>query len=167
MELDLGAVGKGYAIDCAVAVLQEHGVPSGLLHGGTSSVHCVGRSRGGAWRIGWNAGAGGGLGFVELDERRPALSVSAPHGRRVSAAGRSWGHVIDPRTGEPVDALPALVTGRSSSTCDALSTAVLVGGDSVRRLMAERFPGFEAHVVIDRPVVAMIRPHDSRRDSQY
>ena len=42
MELDLGAVGKGYAIDCAIGVLEEHGVSSALLHGGTSSVHVIG-----------------------------------------------------------------------------------------------------------------------------
>jgi FAD:protein FMN transferase len=167
MELDLGAIGKGKALDRAASVLRENGVAAALLHGGTSSVHCVGRSPGGAWRIGWNAGAGRGLGFVALDERRPALSVSAPHGRRVSAAGRSWGHVIDPRTGEPVDALPALVTGASGSTCDALSTAVLVGGDSVRRVMAERFPGFEAHIVVEQAVVAMTTPHAWCADSAY
>src|SRR6185503_11291633 len=51
MELDLGAIGKGYAIDCAIAVLEEHGVPSALLHGGTSSVHVIGHVSGGApWR---------------------------------------------------------------------------------------------------------------------
>jgi thiamine biosynthesis lipoprotein len=52
MRLDLGAAGKGYAIDAAIAVLESHGVRVALLHGGTSSVHAIGRPPDGAWTVG-------------------------------------------------------------------------------------------------------------------
>ena len=142
MELDLGAVGKGYAIDCAIAVLQEHGVRSALLHGGTSSVHVIGRQPSGAdWRVLWR--------IPEQRSRvrtvagaRPALSVSAPHGKAFLQAGRLWGHVLDPARGEPTrTTASACVMGPSSAVCDALSTALLVRGGRWTSL-ADRFPAY-------------------------
>jgi FAD:protein FMN transferase len=143
MELDLGAVGKGYALDLAVAVLEEHGVPRALLHGGTSSVHVVGSpGRGGQWRVAWRV-----LGRRDAPRRlrdaRRALSVSAAHGKGFSEGGRWNGHVLDPRRGMPAHAAAsACVVGPSSTSCDALSTALLVNGPAWRRRLSERFPGY-------------------------
>ena len=140
MELDLGAVGKGEALDRAVSVLREQGVVTALLHGGTSSVHVIGDvSR--SWRIGWTP-PGAAATSLRLDDSRPALSVSAPHGRTVSVGDEAWGHVLDPRSGRPVRAGAALVAGASSRVCDALSTALLVLGQPGLRLAGERFAGF-------------------------
>ena len=147
MELDLGAVGKGYAIDCAVAVLEEHGVPSALLHGGTSSVHVIGRpSAGGPWRVAW--GVPGARARVRaLAGSHPALSVSAPHGKAFVLGGRLMGHVLDPGRGEPARvAGSACVVGPSSTVCDMLSTALLVSGERWRARLAERFRGYRGWV---------------------
>ncbi|WP_291983691.1 FAD:protein FMN transferase [Luteitalea sp.] len=140
LSLDLGAAGKGHAIDLAIAVLQDAGVTSALLHGGTSSVHTIGAPpedpRG--WWIGWD-GPGGG---VHL--RDGALSVSAPHGRVFLVDGETLGHVVDPRTGRPVQRAGAAgVTGPSSFLCDALSTALLVHGAGWTETMRTRFPGYD------------------------
>ena len=144
MELDLGAVGKGEALDRAVSVLREQGVATALLHGGTSSVHVLGEAPR-PWRIGW-APPGAEATSVPLDDSRPALSVSAPNGRTVSANHDSWGHVVDPRIGRPVRAGAALVAGTSSRVCDALSTALLVLGEPGLRLAADRFPGLDCRL---------------------
>jgi thiamine biosynthesis lipoprotein len=143
MQIDLGAVGKGYALDRAVAVLEEHGVPSALLHGGTSSVHVVGTPPGRAsWPVAWSV-PGRGTRTLRLRPGRPALSVSAPHGKGFLQGGRLQGHVLDPRTGQPTsEAVSACVAGTSSTLCDALSTAVLVGGEDVRRRLHAQFPGY-------------------------
>ena len=146
MELDLGAIGKGAALDRAVEVLREHAVGRALIHGGTSSVHVLGRSASGAWRIGWAGARKGAPLAIELDELRPALSVSAAHGRRVTAGGQSWGHVLDPRTGEPVPARSAVVSGPDATTCDALSTALLVHGPSGLVTLGRRFPRYEMRI---------------------
>ena len=107
-----------------------HGCTSALLHGGTSSVHAIGRAPGGgAWKIAWlrRRGAAGVFG---LDGS--ALSVSAAHGRTFRRDGRDYGHVIDPSTGWPSEAAnAAVVTGPRSLECDALSTALLVRGPGV------------------------------------
>ena len=146
MSLDLGAVGKGYAIDEAIAILKSHGVASALLHGGTSSVHAVGRPADtGAWRIAWSPPTGGACVF----EMQPdtALSVSAVHGKAFWHEGRHYGHVIDPRSGRPTDgAVSAVVTGPRSLECDALSTALLVRGRAWLPALRARFPGYDGAV---------------------
>lgn len=123
VRLDLGAVAKGWAIDEACRVLEEFGVRSALLHGGTSTVRAIGAPPGaGAWRV--RLEGGGGSPVVEL--RDAALSVSAPSGR-TNTAGH--GHVIDPRTGEPGPS--ARVAGAvvyNAGASDAWSTALLVLG---------------------------------------
>jgi len=131
MSIDLGAAGKGYAIDRAIDVLVEHGVTAALLHGGTSSIHALGAPRDhDTWRVGWDSGI--------FDLRDSALSVSSV---------RHDAHVIDPRTGWPTeDSLSAVVTGPASFECDALSTALLVLGAGWVPTLRARFPGYDGRV---------------------
>jgi thiamine biosynthesis lipoprotein len=144
MELDLGGIGKGAAVDEAIALLRESGVRTALLHGGTSSVHVIGESpEGGPWRVGWHVPGEDGPRVVELVPGQPALAVSAPHGRTANAGEESWGHVIDPRSGEPTRAAQtALVSGPSSTLCDALSTALLVLGAEGASTLERDFPNY-------------------------
>lgn len=137
MALDLGAAGKGYAIDLAIAALRDAGVTSALLHGGTSSVHAIGAPPDAdGWRVAWASPDGAAC------LRDDALAVSAPHGRAWTIDGHTVGHVVDPRTGQPVaHATAAGVTGPSSLECDALSTALLVLGRPGLATIAECWPG--------------------------
>ena len=142
MALDLGAAGKGYAIGEAIKILVAHGCTSALLHGGTSSLHAIGRPHDGdAWRIGWNPPGKPGRIF---EVRSGALSVSAAHGQAFWSQGRQYGHVVDPRTGWPAGAATsAVVTGPASLECDALSTALLVLGPTWLPMLRGRFPGYD------------------------
>jgi thiamine biosynthesis lipoprotein len=141
MAIDLGAVGKGFAIDEAIGVLRAHGVTRALLHGGTSSVHAIGHPVGGdAWRIAWSPRTGGAK---ILEIRNSGLSVSAQHGKSFFHNGHRYGHVIDPCTGWPADGPGStVVTGPRSLECDALSTALLVNGGDWLRVMRVRFPDY-------------------------
>jgi len=152
MELDLGAIGKGAAVDAAVAVLQECGIESALLDGGTSSVHVVGSAPGGApWRIGWRVPRESAPRLFELTPARPALAVSASHGR--SVAGGTVGHVLDPVLGGPADAgRSALVSGPTSALCDALATGLLVLGPTRGPAMLSQLPGYVGFVAPDASV---------------
>ena len=150
MELDLGAVGKGYALDRVASVLNEHGIRRALLHGGTSSVHAIGEAEeGGPWRIGWRVP--GRAPLVEpLSLHVPALSVSAPHGKAFVSDGQSYGHVLDPRGGAPAcGTRSAVVTGPSSTLCDALSTALLVLGQPGVEGLRTRFPDYTFQVAVE------------------
>jgi thiamine biosynthesis lipoprotein len=119
LDLDLGAIGKGWALDKALEVLGEWSVGNALLHGGTSTALAVGSSTPEASpHSGWPVGAGGGWpgtpGRVLLAGR--ALSGS---GTEVKGA-----HILDPRTGRPAaHQLAAWASAPSAALSDALSTA--------------------------------------------
>lgn len=145
MSVDLGAAGKGYAIDAAIAVLRAHGVDHALLHGGTSSIHALGTTpQGGPWTIRWEPPGGEPRTFALRDQ---ALSISGLHGKSFVSGGREYGHVLDPRTGQTTAAArAAAVTGPGSLECDALSTALLVLGPDWLPSLRSRFPGYEGQV---------------------
>jgi thiamine biosynthesis lipoprotein len=155
--LDLGAIGKGYAIDRAVELLREAGVTSGLIHGGTSAVYAIGHPpESDAWRIAIAAGSdpsvepklatkgtGDSVDATRVfDLSDEALSVSAVRGKCFRVNDTVLGHVLDPRTGRPTrgTALSAVVLP-SATEADALSTALLVAGvaghDAIRGLRSE------------------------------
>lgn len=135
VQLDLGSIGKGWAMDRAVELLSEAGVTSALLHGGTSTIVAVGSPRDASgWRIELaSAEAGESTApptVISLHDE--SLSVSATWGRlHRDPDGRIHGHVLDPRTGEPVlGPSRAAVAGPTATGTDVLSTALLVTGDA-------------------------------------
>lgn len=146
MLLDLGSAAKGYAVDAAIDRLRESGVPRALLHGGTSSVHTIGRpDTGRGWRIEWNPG---GVPPQVFELGDSALAVSAVHGKAFRVGDRVFGHVMNPRTGAPVvNARSAVVTGPHAFECDVLSTALLVRGAPWLPVLGTRFPEYEGYVV--------------------
>lgn len=160
MMLDLGAVGKGYAINEAVSLLRDAGIASAFFHGGTSTCYALSRpSALPAWKA---AVTRDDLGVVSaaVSDGRPttltrddaiavvslrdaSLSVSAVKGKAFEADGKVYGHVIDPRNGWPVQgAQLAAVVAPSATKTDALSTALLVLGESGVDLLRAGFPEF-------------------------
>jgi len=136
-RLDLGSVGKGWALDRAVELLGDAGVGSALLQGGTSSVRVMGLSPSGE---GWPVEIAPGDPTQSLPQQSfqplvislsdESLSVSATWGsRRVNSTGEEHGHLFDPRTGTVVlGHRRAVVVGPTATDTDALSTALLVTG---------------------------------------
>ena len=123
--LDLGAIGKGYAIDQAAELLRDAGVSQALIHGGTSTVYAIG----GPWRIAIDSEKDGDKPVAVVELTDAALSVSAVWGKSFRIGKKTYGHVIDPRTGKPVSrALLAAVILPSATETDALSTALLTLG---------------------------------------
>lgn len=130
--LDPGANGKGFALERAANLLRDMGIRSALIHGGTSTAVAIGAPENAAgWRIAIQHPTEAKELLAEVFLKDAALSVSAVHGKTFSAAGKTFGHVIDPRTGRPVESnvLAAVVT-ESATDADALSTAALVSGTS-------------------------------------
>lgn len=133
VALDLGAIAKGFAIDLAIELLREHGITCALLHGGTSTAATIGSPPGeDGWRVRVRSGAGDVTSgrCITVLLKDSALSVSAPHGRVIESGGETLGHVMDPRTGDPVSCGNfAAVVGESACLTDAWSTALLVLGE--------------------------------------
>jgi thiamine biosynthesis lipoprotein len=147
--IDLGAIGKGYAIDCAVETLREAGVASALLHGGTSTVYGIGSPPGEeGWKIAIAPAPDQPPRQIAVVLRDNALSVSAVWGRAFEANGKKYGHVIDPRTGWPVNnAVQSAVVLPSATESDALSTALLVMGLEGHEAISRLRPGMRTIVM--------------------
>ncbi len=156
--LDLGAIGKGYAVEEAAQILVEAGVERAFLHGGTSTIHALGTPLDEAC---WNVA----IPHPDADPAAPndddvlvvvplkdeALSVSAVWGKAFEADGKTYGHVLDPRSGHPVDgAVLTAVAGPSATTCDALSTALLVLGCDAGELMTSLDDSIRAMTVCSK-----------------
>jgi thiamine biosynthesis lipoprotein len=153
MTIDPGAIGKGYAIDQAVEILQEHGVHSGLLHGGTSTTYAIGSPPGqSTWLTTATApltvSGASSMTLPTVGIRNESLSVSSLSEKSFVSGGATYGHVIDPRTGWPVTgAAFAVVCTPRSVDADALSTALMVLGEAGLQRLQGAVSGFRALIV--------------------
>ena len=132
--LDLGSVGKGYALEQAAAQLQENEFDNFLIHGGTSTVCAAGIQADGApWRIAIKHPDEGEPPLHLIDLHNESLSVSGIGGKSfIDEEGTEQGHVIDPRTGRPTQcARVAAVVCNSATESDAWATALLVEPDLI------------------------------------
>lgn len=147
-ELNLGAIGKGYALDRVSSGLRASGVGHALLSAGRSSLLAIG-GRGDGWRIDLVSPQVAGRAIAGLELCNAALGTSGAGEQFVIADGHRYGHVIDPRTGWPANGVvSASVVASDAATADALSTAFLVGGINLaKRYCAEH-----------RDVLALITP---------
>jgi thiamine biosynthesis lipoprotein len=134
IELNPGAIGKGWALDRVVGRLLDAGVANALVHGGSSSVRAIGaRGLGLPDRRGWPVGIrhplrpGRRLATVHLRDR--ALGTSGSGTQFFIDRGRRLGHILDPRSGVPAEGVfSATVIAPTAAEADSLSTALYVLG---------------------------------------
>jgi thiamine biosynthesis lipoprotein len=151
-RLDLGGIGKGYAVDRMVEVLEEWDIPHALVHGGFSSVRAVEAppDRDG-WPLTLSApGPGDDRVLVRVSARQKAFSESGV---------RKGDHILDPRTGRSVRgraaawaAVPAAldsfeIDASPAAVADALSTAFMIQPVEEIADLCHRHPGLEAWLV--------------------
>ncbi len=147
MSIDVGGVAKGRALDVAAAQLAPGA--SALLSFGQSSLRAVGAPSGKAgWRVLLRRPDEGFAGVVTL--RDQSLSVSGSLGQWTEIAGRRYGHVIDPRSGRPLERrLEAAVVAPDATLAEALSKALLLLGEQEGIELLESLPGVEGWLADD------------------
>lgn len=129
MALDFGGMGKGFALDHAVAALRDAGVDCALLSAGESSIAVIGEHPlGGAWPFAIPYPRVDASTLVEIELVDEALSVSASVGTNVLAPERAA--MIRPGYGAVTAPRCAVVIDRLGSSAEMLSTALIVADDA-------------------------------------
>lgn len=130
VRVDLGGVGKGYAVDRMAEMLREWGIDRALIHGGFSSVLALDAPQG---MSGWP------VTLSHPKDRRRTLARVLLQGVSVSGSGVEKGrHIVDPRTGEPAEGkLATWSIAPDATRADVLSTAFMImTPDEVREYCA-------------------------------
>jgi thiamine biosynthesis lipoprotein len=157
VRINLGSIGKGYALDRAAEVLAERGIGDFLFHGGQSSVLARGRRAGAAGEstAGWIVGLRHPLrperrlAEIRLCDR--ALGTSGSTMQFFRHRGRRYAHILDPRTGQPAEGvLSVTVLAPTAALADALSTAFFVMGPEPARRYCRDRPDIAALFVCPR-----------------
>jgi FAD:protein FMN transferase len=143
LRLDLGSIGKGYAVDCAAQVLRNWGIRNALINAGGSTFLALGAPPGkSAWLLHLRDPS------AKLDPQVMLRdeSVSTSEQTAPSLLGKDFaGHIIDPGTGTPLRTdLAVSVTAKTGTESDALSTSLLLVGPENGKALASHFEDVSA-----------------------
>ena len=148
IELNLNAIGKGYALDSVAPMLRTAGLNHALLSAGRSSLLALGGPHRGWEVVIVSPRLESPIARVWL--KNAALGTSGAGEQFALIDGHRYGHVLDPRTGRPADGiLSASVICASAAEADALSTAFFVGGPELAERYCAAHPGTLALITPD------------------
>ncbi|HXF07757.1 MAG TPA: FAD:protein FMN transferase [Candidatus Acidoferrales bacterium] len=155
--IDLGGIGKGYAVDRVVAALGRRGIPAALVNAG-GNLKTLGDPPGRAWHIGIRDPYRPGV-MATLDlAAGEAVSTSGDYERMFDHEGTRYHHILDPRTGYPVAGLHAVtVVHADAAMADAASTALFVAGPEQWRQVAAAL-GIERALVVQADGTVAMTP---------
>jgi thiamine biosynthesis lipoprotein len=162
LDLDLGGIGKGYALDRAVSILSDWSIRRYLVHGGTSTAAAAGSAPGlRPGESGWPVGVGGGWELPGMS-KRVLLKDRALSGSGTEVKGR---HIKEPKTGRPADAHQAAwVSHPSAAAADALSTAFMVMDTKEVKGYCRRHPEVWAQVITRKGTALVINEEAFQKD---
>ena len=134
LQLNLGSIGKGYALDRGASALREQSINDFLFHGGHSSILAVGaratstNSQDG-WRVSLSHPLRNDIQLGEIVLRDQGLGTAGSGNQFFHHRGKRYGHILDPRTGRPTEGLLSVtVIAPNATLADALATAFFVMG---------------------------------------
>jgi thiamine biosynthesis lipoprotein len=150
VEINLGSIGKGYALDRAADLVRRESVRAALLDAGRSSVLAIGHPPGEmrGWLIGIADPRSPQSKIARIWLRDRALATSAASFQFIDHNGKRLGHIIEPRTGWPAQGMEsATVFAPTAAEADALSTAFYIMGVDAARAFCASHPEVSAIVV--------------------
>ena len=146
VELDLGGIAKGYAVDRVVAILRANHVDAALVSAGGSTLYGLGAPPGArGWNVSIQDPIAGSKTAREVMLNNRALSIAGSSEKSFEVDGVRYSHIMDPRTGRPVQGvLSVAVMTETGTEGDALDDALFVLGPSESAAYLSRYPGADA-----------------------
>lgn len=160
LKFDLGAIGKGYAIDRIAEELRQGGLADFLVHGGFSSLYAQGDHNGqGGWPVGIRNPLFTEERYATILLRDQGMATSGSNIQYFRHQGRRYGHILDPRTGWPADQLLSVtVLAPTAEEADAVSTAFYALGLEKAREYCDTRPSLGALLIPPPPQGRTLEP---------
>jgi thiamine biosynthesis lipoprotein len=142
VELDLGGIAKGYAVDRAVAILKSRGIERALVNAGGSTIYGLGSPPDSSgWEIEIQDPIDHSKPAAKISLNNRALSVSGSYEKFFEVDGVRYSHIMDPRTGLPVQGLLSVAVITETGTAgDALDNVFYVLGIEKSRKLMHLYP---------------------------
>lgn len=155
VELDCGAIAKGYAVDKAAEVLRRHGVKNFMVEIGGEVVVGGVNASGNDWNIGVSSPNDKDADLQEIIRLSNAALATSGNYRNyhIDSTGRRVAHTIDPRLGRPVEhsLLSATVKAPTCAMADAYATAFMVMGFDASKAFVQCHPDIQVFFIYSRP----------------
>ncbi|MFH0824474.1 MAG: FAD:protein FMN transferase [Pseudomonadota bacterium] len=156
MSLDLGGIAKGYALERAVEVIARHNIPAALINAGGDITAVGEKEPGKPWRVGVQDPRDRRAirAVVELKDR--SIVTSGDYERFLIKDDRRYHHILNPKTGYPVEGIRSVTIMTSDRTIpDGLAAAVFVLGTEKGLKLAESMPGVYCLIIDAEDRVSM------------
>ena len=145
VHVHLGGIGKGYAVDRAVAMLRRAGLTDFMVQAG-GDLYVAGRAGDTPWRLGIQDPRGaGGEPFAVVELADATFSTSGDYERFFVKDGVRYHHILDPRTAQPARASRSVtIMAKDAFTADAWSKVLFILGAKQAMALVEKLPDFDA-----------------------
>ena len=142
LQVDLGAIGKGYAVDRAAEILESFGIHNALINAGGSTILAIGAPPG---QTAWLVHLRDPSRKIDPQVMLKDESVSTSEQTAPSLLGASAGHIVDPETGKPLKTEFAVsVIAKRGAITDGLSTTLLLLGPTKGKLLVRQMSDVSA-----------------------
>lgn len=155
MEIDLGGLAKGYAVDAAIKELKRNGIDSAIVNAG-GDIFCLGAKFGRPWRLGLQHPRRKELIVDSLEVKDSAVATSGDYEQFMEIDQKRYSHVINPETGYPVenDIVSVTVVAKDTVTADAVATSIFLLGKEKGKKIFQNYEGVKKIIIITKDEVS-------------
>lgn len=163
VQLDLGAIAKGYAVDLALERLRTLGIQNAIVNAG-GNLKVIGSKDGTPWSIGIRHPSQPGEVLATLKvSGEESVITSGDYERFFEYQGFRYTHIIDPRTGQPTTDLASVtVVDKSGALADAMATALVIAGAQKWPQLAKQM-GLNYVMAVDKKGIVYLTPAMAKR----